>query len=142
MLALSLRAAEKAWLMPLPQNWNNGKDGMEVADDLVHEIDHSKIEYAFAKIDSTQAIKVTASQVELLTGRSIPLKAGMFFVLVRSEFGHGATGAYSVSSSDDGASLHVVHLSLGTPVKATKSAILVQLKKVPDNVYSSLSFAK
>lgn len=142
MFASFLRGEEKAWLMPPPPNWNNGKEGLEVPDDLVHEVDHSKISYAFAKIDSTQAIKVTASQVELLTGRPISLEAGMFFVLVRSEFGHGATGAYSVSSSDDGASLCVAHLSLGTPVKATKSALVVQLKKVPDKVYSAVSFAK
>lgn len=141
-VALRATAADKVWVAPPPINWNNGKDAEEIPDDFVCEIVHSKVAYAISMLASRSAVTITSNQAELFAGRPWPLNKGRLFVLVRSEFGHGATGGYAVSSSADGKKVFVGHLSLGDPVAPTRSALLLQLKSVPSTIFASASFAR
>jgi hypothetical protein len=134
--------ADSSWLEKPPKQWNGENDGVLLDESMVSEIVHSKVDYALSLVSKATCVEVSTNQVELLLGRQWALKNGNHYVLIRSQFGHGATGAYTVLVSDDGTKVLVIHLSLGMPVPTTPSALLLQVEKIPSRLFSSVSFAR
>lgn len=142
LLPASLSANDSAWLQLPPSKWSDAADRLEISETSVMEVVHSKVAHALQMLESKSAAPLTGGQAELFSGRSLELQEGNVYVLVRCLFGHGATGGYTVIVSADGGQLLVGHLSLGTAISATKSALVLQLKRVPKTVFGSVSFAR
>ena len=130
------------WLRPQPQGWNTRTDLIEVDAAYVVEPIHTRVAYCLQHLIGASALEIKESLALFITGRKFRAKDGEKIVLLRSVFGNGATGDYTIWRSDDGKELSISHLSLGASAPLTISSVITSLPSVPKQVYGSVAVAK
>lgn len=130
----------KSWLKPPPTGlqWEEWK---VLPAENIYEVVASK-ERVAVEIDlaSKEIIPITDVKAQYFTGKYFKCPTGLKTFLVRTVYGQGGTGEYSLHRRGD--DLLIFHSSLGHTSLYTQSAIVVNLSFIPENIYREVEISE
>ena len=129
-----------SWYHP-PSDWSQFRQAKALPDSDISEVAAERMTAAEEQICDVACVEISVDHAAELVGRSMPLRAGSGFFLVRAVYLNRGTGKFSVVQV--GNELLVEHLSLGhSAVPMKRQPLVVRLSQKPETVYASCNMAE